>query len=390
MGIKGKYDEGLEHIEKSIKIYREIGEIFAIYNPIATAIELCLDKDDFHLANEYLDNLKQIRDHFKNTVLDLWVAFYDALILKRSPRTRDKAKAEELFLSLLENAKVNFGLTIEILVQLCDLYLTELRTSNNLIVLNDINPIINRLLEIAKHSHSHFILCETYILQAKLALITLNMKDARKYLTQAQKIANKYGMKQLAIKISNEHDELLSQLNTWENLQKSNAPIAERIKITGLADQIESMLHKRVDESLKASEENPVVILITSEAGTPIFSKSFVDEFSFQDHLWSGFLTAFNSFSDEMLSEGLERAKFGEYTLLMKAISPFLVCYLFKGQSYLARQKLQDFIDKITSDDIVWHTFNKFYQTNQEIQLKDIPVLENILIESFLSKSAIQ
>jgi tetratricopeptide (TPR) repeat protein len=383
MGTKGKYDEALKYIEKSIEIYREIGEIFAIYSPIATAIELCLDKDDLHLANEYLDKLKIIRNRFKNTVIDLWTRFYETLILKRSPRTRDKAKVENMLLALLEKAELNFGLKIEILIQLCDLYLTELQTSNNLDVLEDINPIIYKLLEIAKYSHSHLILCETYILQAKLALITLEIKEARKLLTQAQQIANKYGMKQLAIKISNEHDELLKQLNIWKNLQNSNTPIAERFKLIRLGEQIENMLHKHVDESLEASEENPVVILITSEAGTPIFSKSFIDEFSFQDHLWSGFLTAFNTFSDEMLSEGLERAKFGEYTLLMKAVSPFLVCYLFKGQSYLAQQKLHDFINKLTNDENVWQTFNRYYQTNQEIQLKDIPSLENLLTESF-------
>jgi tetratricopeptide (TPR) repeat protein len=390
MGAEGKYDEALRYIAKSIEFYREIGEIFATFNPISTAIELCLYKDDLHLANIYLDKLKQIKDRFKNTVIDLWVIFYEALILKRSSRTRDKAKTEDMLLTLLEKAKANFGLKIEILIQLCDLYLIELQTSNNLEVLNDINPIINNLIEIAQYSHSHFILCETYILQAKLALITLEIKQARKHLTQAQKIANKYGMQQLAIEISNEHDELLRQLHTWENLQKSDVPIAERIKFTRLEDQIEIMLHKHVDESLKASNENPVVLLITSEAGIPIFSKAFMEEFSFKDHLWSGFLTAFNSFSDEMLSEGLERAKFGEYTLLMKAVSPFLVCYLFKGQSYLAQQKLQSFVDKISNNYTVWQTFNKYYQANQEIQIKDIPILENLLTESFLSKSAIQ
>ncbi|MFX0005121.1 MAG: tetratricopeptide repeat protein [Promethearchaeota archaeon] len=390
MGNKGKYDEALKYIGKSIEIYREIGEIFTTFGPIGTAIELCLYKDDIHLANIYLDKLKQIKDRFKNTVIDLWVIFYETLILKRSPRTRDKAKAEDMLLTLLEKAEANFGLKIEILIQLCNLYLTELQTSNNLEVLKDINPIINSLLEIAGYSHSHYILCETYILQAKLALITIEIKQARKHLTQAQQIANKYGMQQLAIEISNEHDELLRQLHTWENLQNSEAPIAERIKFTRLGDQIENMLHKHVDESLKALNENPVVLLITSEGGTPIFSKAFMDEFSFKDHLWSGFLTAFNSFSDEMLSEGLERAKFGEYTLLMKAVSPFLVCYLFKGQSYLAQQKLQNFIDKILNNNTVWQTFNKYYQTNQEIQIKDIPILENLLTDSFLSKSAIQ
>ncbi len=384
---KGKYDEAFIYIEKSIEIHRELGELYGIFNPFAIAIELSIYKGDISLANEYLGKLKLISERFKNTIVNLLVIYFDAFILKRSPRTRDKAKAEELLMALLKKAEKNFGFKIDILIQLCELYLTELKTSSNLEVLNDLNPLINMLLESAKNSHSYYILCVTYILQAKMALITLDIKEARKFLTKAQQIANKYGMQQLAIEISNEHDELLRQLHIWENLQNSNAPIAERIKVTRLGDQIERMLHKSVDESLEASEENPVVILITSEAGMPIFSKSFIDEFSFKDHLWSGFLTAFNSFSDEMLSEGLERAKFGEYTLLIKAVSPFLVCYLFKGQSYLAQQKLINFIDKITNNDTIWQTFTKFYKTNQEIQLKDVPSLENLLTESFLSNN---
>jgi hypothetical protein len=233
-------------------------------------------------------------------------------------------------------------------------------------------------------------LCETYILQAKLALITLEMKESRKYLTQAQQIAKKYGMDQLAIKISNEHDKLLKQLNIWENLQQSNIPISERIKFTRLEDQIKIMLRKHVDESIVVSEENPVLILITSAGGTPIVTKSFIDDFSFKDHLWGGFLTAFNSFSDEMLSEGLDRAKFGEYTLLMKTISPFLVCYLFKGQSYLAQHKLHNFIENITNHNTIWDTINRFNETNREIQLKDIPLLEKLIDESFQTNISLE
>lgn len=387
LGEKGKYDEALKYIEKSIEILRDIGELFRILSPLGSAIEISLYKGDIDLANKYLDKLKQINNHFKNTIIDLWVIFYDALILKRSQRTRDKAKAEDLLLTLLERVEGSFGLKIEALIQLCDLYLTELQSTNNLEVLDDIIPIINNLLEIAKNSHSHLILCETYILKAKLALITLDIKEARKYLTQAQKIAKKYGLDQLALEISNQHDELLKQLNTWENLQKSNASIAERIKFTRIGDQIDNMLHKHVDESLKASEENPVIILITSKGGTPIFSKSFEEDFSFEDHLWSGFLTAFNTFSYEMLSEGLDRAKFGEYTLIMKSVAPFLVFYLFKGQSYLAQNKMQNFIDKIKDNEEIWITFQNFYKRNQEVQIHDIPPLDDLLTQTFLHTS---
>lgn len=58
-----------------------------------------------------------------------------------------------------------------------------------------------------------------------------------------------------------------------------------------------------------------------------------------------GYLTAINQFGDEIFSEGLDRAKYGEYTVLMKSVDPFLVCYLFKGQSFLAKQKLAYFAD---------------------------------------------
>ena len=112
---------------------------------------------------------------------------------------------------ILEKSDTQFELTIKTLIHLCDLFLTELHTTNNLDVLDELNPLINRLLEIAKKSHSYWILCETYILQARVAIITLDLNEARWFLTQAQLLAEKYGLNQLAIKISNEHDELLKK-----------------------------------------------------------------------------------------------------------------------------------------------------------------------------------
>jgi hypothetical protein len=74
----------------------------------------------------------------------------------------------------------------------------------------------------------------------------------------------------------------------------------------------------------------------------------------------------------------------------MKAVSPFLVCYLFKGQSYLAQLKIQNFTNLIKSNENLWQTFNKFYQTNREVQLKDIPYLEELLNEIFLTSDSLE
>jgi hypothetical protein len=146
------------------------------------------------------------------------------------------------------------------------------------------------------------------------------------------------------------------------------------------------MVKKRVIDPIDLIDEDPVVILIISEGGNPIFSQTFLDEWNFQDHLFGGFLTAVTSFSDEMLHEGFDRAIFGKYTLLMKSISPFLLCYLFKGQSYLAQQRLKYFADKIQKNIEIWDTFVKYLKTNQEIQLRDIPPLEMAIKDIFINK----
>jgi len=213
------------------------------------------------------------------------------------------------------------------------------------------------------------------------------MNEARKLFTKSQDIANKYGLELLAMKISNEHDELLKQLDIWNKLKDSGASLAERIELSRLDGQMKNMLSKRLAEIPKIADEEPVLLLIVSEGGVPIFSQSFVKDQSFEDHLFGGFFTAINSFINEKFSEGLDRAIFGDHTLLMESVSPFFMCYVFKGQSYAAQHRIRYFIEKIQKDEPIWQTFENYYQINKEVQLKDIPSLDPLIKEIFIDKS---
>ncbi|MGB5912357.1 MAG: hypothetical protein WBH31_14280, partial [Promethearchaeia archaeon] len=305
-----------------------------------------------------------------------------ALLLKTKPRLSNLAKAEELLKEVIEEDDWQ----IIAIINLCDILLIDLRNTNDMEVVDEIKDYIGQLLNIAEKTHSYPLQAEAYLLQAKFALISLNLEEARRLLTQGQKIAEKYGLSLLARKISNEHDELLKRLDMWENLKDSDISLAERIELTRLNEQMGQMIRRRELELPDLLEEDPIVLLIISEGGNPLFSHSFAKEWSFEDHLFGGFLTAVNNFSNEMFSKGLDRAIFGEFTLLMKAATPFLVCYLFKGQSYLAQQRIRYFVDNIRTNNNIWQGLNKFYQTNQEIQLKDIPSLEPVISEIFIDK----
>ncbi|MFW9950761.1 MAG: tetratricopeptide repeat protein, partial [Candidatus Thorarchaeota archaeon] len=380
----GNYDLALKYYEESLVVWEQ--DPIQIEAPISGLIAVALEKGDTERAQKYFKRLENLYNKKKNSNIEIIYQYIKAMTLKRSSRIRDKAKAEELLKQVIETKSLFFDLIIDAYINLCDLLLSEFRISKNSEALDELNYYITKLLTIAETSHSYLVFCEVFILQAKLALINFNLKIARRFLTQAQRIAESYGIKRLAMKISYEHDQLIKQLNVWEKLKESEAPLSERWKLAGLNEQIENMVRKRMTEAPKISEEDPVSIFIITEGGTPLFSHSFIDQKSFESYLFSGFLTTIDYFIREMFSEGLDRAIFGEHTLLLKSIPPFYISYIFKGDSYHALQKLNYFTDHIQMEDI-WQSLLKSFKINQSIHLKDLPLLNSLITDTFINKS---
>jgi hypothetical protein len=65
--------------------------------------------------------------------------------------------------------------------------------------------------------------------------------------------------------------------------------------------------------------------------------------------------------------------------VLMKNVTKFSFCYLFKGQSYLAQQKLSDFTENFQKNTSMMQILDKFNQASQVIELKDFPFLEGFI-----------
>ncbi len=165
--------------------------------------------------------------------------------------------------------------------------------------------------------------------------------------------------------------------------------MSERIKLASLTGVLDRMKGKRVVDPPNLTHEIPVLLLIIAEGDIPLFSNPFTEEWTFEDDLISRFLTAFNTFSGELFSNKLDRAKFGDYTLLMQAVSPFSICYLFKGQTYLAKLKFKQFIGLIQKSPSIWQTMIKFSKTNRTLRLKDSSSLKLLIDEIFIKKTKI-
>jgi tetratricopeptide (TPR) repeat protein len=384
--LKGDLETSLKYFKQALKIIEDSdflvkspGSIGQIFDGI---IRVLIAKGDIENAQHYLQRFKHLNDehpvHWNISTYHL----IRAKILKSSSRSRDRTEAENILKELIENEKIPF-IVNGALREICDLYLKDLRLTNDLTIVDEITPFIAQLLQKAEYENSYLLLARTKLLQGKIALIQMNMGDSRRFLTQAQSIADEYGYDWLAKTISIEHDNLLGQLDLWEDLKNTDAPVSERIKLASLDGIIDRLLEKRIIEPPKTIDEQPVLLLMLSEGGVLLFSYPFSDEWKRDDELFGSFLNAFMSFSTEFFSEGLDRAKFGEFTVLMESLANFSICYLFKGQTYLAKQKLAYFTQRLQNNSSILDTLNKFYETSQVIELNNFPFLEMFITEIF-------
>ncbi|TFF90132.1 MAG: tetratricopeptide repeat protein, partial [Promethearchaeota archaeon] len=310
----GNYDLAQKYLEESLELW----ETFSLYKGalIDSLIYVALEVGDIKKAKMYLEHLKDKYEEKNDKYSQILYTFNKAAILKTSNRIRDISEAEKLFTQIIETETLFFESKIYAYIHICDILLTEYSLNYNDEVLEELNGYIPKLLKIAKNKHSYLVFCETFILQAKLALLNLNFKAAQRFLTQAQKVAESNGIMRLARKISFEHDKLIEQFGKWRKLKDEHVPVSERWKFAGLSEQIKRMKKKGLQDVPDISDEKPIYLLIVSEGGMPFFSQSFTSDKKFEEHLFGGFFITLNSFIIENFSEGLNRASFGEYTLL--------------------------------------------------------------------------
>ena len=381
----GELDRALECLEQSLAILNELENLREIAFIHDFLIQILIEKGDIKRAQHYLNQLEQLNNQLKDRHLNIIILFNKALILKNSSRTRDRGKAEEMLKCILEDETANYENIISVLPNLCELLLMELRLTGDLEVLDELNNYISQLSDIAEKSGSFFVLGETYLLKAKSALITFDLEDARRLLAQGQQIAEKYGLNQLAIKISNEHDKMLNQLDMWENLKESKAPLTERIELSRLNEQMKGMMKKRIVKLPKLEAEQPVLLTIMSKEGNILLSNPFTADITIDSAYFSEFLSSCNIFCDQILSESFDRVKFGKHTVLITAVDSLSICYMFQGQSYSARQKLLHFSEAVKKEPDIMKVLQEAGNKNVEIKLSETSSLEEIIYESFLS-----
>jgi len=380
---KGDLNKALEYQTHALETYNKTtaggyGKAFSY----GSVISILLAQKNINQARNYLEQFKRFNEKYENKVAKATYQLARALILKSSSRMRDRTEAENILKNIVEKDR-ELSITLSASVNLCDLYFEEFRLSNQMDVLDDIHPLISRLQRITRDSNSYSYLAHIKLLQAKLALLQINMVGARKLLTEAQQIADEHDLQLLASDISREHDRLLEELKLWESFKKTQASVSERLKLASIDGVMERLQGKRAIEVPEVSVEEPILLLIMDNSGVSYFNHSFIGDWDFDD-LFSSFMSAFNTFSGEIFSRSIDRIKIGENTILINPVEPFLACYVIKGQSYPAQQKLTRFSDAIKASPEIWEALNRAVKTSEMLDLDNPSSLGSTVNEIFV------
>ena len=385
---KGDYDTAYVYFKRGLKLREQIGNKQEIALSLYYLISEAIDAGYKDRAIRYLERLKEINSVNDNPFLNQLNKVAEAEILKHSTRMRDKAKAQELLQDVIEEEVADHSLTITALLGLSELLLDELKMSCEPEVLSLLQSIVNSLLEIANHQGSHDLLAKTYWFQSQLALIDLDLDNARDLLIKAQVIAEERGLRRLAMHISSDHDALLDQLSQWEDFVTSNVSLKDRLEFAKLGELVVRLMKKGEIDIPQILCEEPVLLLILSEGGTPLYSKNYLEGSELDGVLIGGFLSAITNFSRETFAtEGsIERIKHQEYTLLLKPHKSFLFCYVIKGQTYSALQKLESFVKIIGTSTSAWNDLLSSIKTSKVLNPASRVMIEEIAKMIFPSK----
>jgi tetratricopeptide (TPR) repeat protein len=358
---------------------------------------LCLitifnETSDYLKSHKYLDQLKELADQkMRKLLTNTYLVAKGSILYLESGRTRDRAEAEKLFKEVIKDGVILGGGESNLLLYLYSLYglirvyIEELRMSNDLEIIKEINPLIDRLFYLADKTKSNLLTTEVALFRSKLSLVQLNFDETKLLMAQAQEIAESNNIQFLAHRISNHHDDLLEQQDRWKRLRSTNAPLSERIEMASFEGVLDGIRGKISDDLPEFVNEQPILLLILAEGGVLLFSFPFAEDWKHDTEIFGSFLSAFSSFSDEFFTKGLDRVKFGDDILLIQSVAPFSFGYLYKGQTYPAKQKLTKFIEKVRETTSLWENLEKFYKTSQVAELKDLPQIETLIKNIFIS-----
>ncbi|MHA2500338.1 MAG: tetratricopeptide repeat protein, partial [Candidatus Hodarchaeales archaeon] len=238
---KGDLEQGKGQLEEALSYYERLGNRSYIAGTLYWLVPIALDQGSHSQAQEYLQRLQHIEAQEENKIVSQQCRLAEGLVLKTSPRIRDKVRAQEIFQQVAEEELIQYSLTERAMINLCELLLDELKAYGEAAILQEARALIQKLYGLAQDQNSFSLVVNALILQAKLALVDGEPATAEQFLEQAKLTAEEKGLILLVKRTSTEQEALQAQYEVWQQLIQRNAPFHERLERVQIAEYLKDV-----------------------------------------------------------------------------------------------------------------------------------------------------
>ncbi len=387
---KGENEESIKHhlqaLETRKKGYGGRSQGVLIAKSLKSLIQINLDLELPKTAEKYFEELKEVERQVENKIVYYLYRLSEGLILKNKPLDEKKERAGIIFEELSKDTIIDYTLTVEALLNLADILLWKLSKSEREDILKEVKDIILNLETIASEKNSYALLAETYFLHAQLSLIELETEQTQELLTNALQIADDKGLNKLAIKISNEYDNLLDKLDRWEDFTLKLPSIAEKMELTHIEKQLNNVIKGRMTIDVVQENEQPILFFMLDHNERILYSEQF-DSGLTQERIDKILIDVHKKIKKEAILGKLHRARIQELNCVIRSEFGVILCYFFIGKSYSGLKKIENLVELIENNKDVKEKVEIISCSDQSLSVNDRIKLTELLDEVLLVKN---
>jgi tetratricopeptide (TPR) repeat protein len=211
---------------------------------ILSIISILIESGMVTEAQERLERVRQISEESGDALDEHAYRMAAALVLKSSMLPRNREKAKELLIEVVDGRFFDYEISALALLHLAELLVNELQMTGDEDVLQNLEVYLRRIREMATDQGSTLLTVETMLLQSKVALLQLESDEAIRLLNHAESLASQKGVQRTLKRIVEEQALLLDELSIWQELGEDKPPMTSRAEKSRIQEQIGGMIQQ--------------------------------------------------------------------------------------------------------------------------------------------------
>ncbi len=236
--LRGEYDMAHSHIQHALNLEIELKNKHKLMETLYLMIIIDLEKEDREEAYKLFSMMNELEPFERGSTSYFYFRVAEASIIKSENRLRAKLKAQEMFEEILKEEPKTYDLFIYTVLNLVELLFLELQSYDNPDLLDQVKLIVQQIETIAKSQNSTPLKVEALLLKSQVSLVELKMNETFKLLDEVKEICRANEFTTLYSKAETIQRNIEEEIEKWNNLSRSNAPLFKRISESNIIEYL--------------------------------------------------------------------------------------------------------------------------------------------------------